>query len=125
MRWNEAGGAASPSFGAGLPEAVIVLITQRDSGTVEIVSTAMRQGADHFLDKDASSLADLVATLKLIARERRQRIFVSHGHNALLRLRLTDYVLDRRSVALDSASSHAGSAGKDAEHSARSGEGDH
>jgi hypothetical protein len=38
LRWNEAGGAASPSFGAGLPEAVIVLITQRDSGTVEIVT---------------------------------------------------------------------------------------
>ena len=78
------------------PETSVVLITQKNSGTVEIVSQAMREGADHFLDKNLASFGpNLIVILKTIAKERRRKIFISHGHSITLKLQLKDFLAAR------------------------------
>jgi predicted nucleotide-binding protein len=81
-----------------------LLMTQRDQGTVSIVSEAMAIGARYFFDKnDALVLENIMAKIEEIEAEKRSGIFISHGHNELLKLKLKDFVehrLKRRPVIL-------------------------
>jgi predicted nucleotide-binding protein len=85
-------------------EACILLMTQRDQGTVAIVSEAMELGARYFFDKnDDLVVENIMAKIESIEKERRSGIFVSHGHNELLKLKLKDFVenrLKRKAIVL-------------------------
>jgi ActR/RegA family two-component response regulator len=81
-----------------------LLMTQRDQGTVSLVSEAMEIGARYFFDKnDTLVLDNIMAKIEEIEVEKRNGIFISHGHNELLKLKLKDFVehrLKRRPVIL-------------------------
>jgi predicted nucleotide-binding protein len=81
-----------------------LLMTQRDQGTVSIVSEAMELGARYFFDKnDDLILENIMAKIQEIEADKRSGIFISHGHNELLKLKLKDFVehrLKRRPVVL-------------------------
>lgn len=79
-------------------------MTQRDQGTVAIVSEAMELGARYFFDKNDDRIVEnVMAKIESIEAERRSGIFISHGHNELLKLKLKDFVenrLKRKAVVL-------------------------
>ena len=85
-------------------EASIFLMTQRDQGTVSIVSQAMELGARYFFDKnDDLVMENIMAKIETVEVEKRNGIFISHGHNELLKLKLKDFVenrLKRKAVVL-------------------------
>ena len=85
-------------------DACVLLMTQRDQGTVGIVSEAMELGARYFFDKNDDLIVEnIMAKVESIEVERRSGIFISHGHNELLKLKLKDFVenrLKRRAVVL-------------------------
>jgi predicted nucleotide-binding protein len=84
--------------------ASVLLMTQRDRGTVAIVSEAMELGARYFFDKNDDLIVEnIMAKIKSIEIEQSSGIFISHGHNELLKLKLKDFVenrLKRRAVVL-------------------------
>jgi ActR/RegA family two-component response regulator len=86
------------------PSGAVLLMTSRDRGTVSIVSDAMALGAREFFDKnDALVLERIVARLDKIDAEAGSGVFISHGHNELLKYKLADFVankLGRRPVIL-------------------------
>jgi DNA-binding response OmpR family regulator len=62
--------------------ACVLLMTQRDEGTVSIVSEAMELGARYFFDKnDDLVMENIMAKIESVGIERRNGIFISHGHN--------------------------------------------
>lgn len=78
------------------PAAQVMLMTQKDQGTVQIVSDAMELGARYFFDKnDALILERIMAKIDALETERRSGVFISHGHNELLKLKLKDFVENR------------------------------
>jgi predicted nucleotide-binding protein len=85
-------------------EACTLLMTQRDQGTVAIVSEAMELGARYFFDKNDDLIVEnIMAKIEAIEVEKRSGIFISHGHNELLKLKLKDFVenrLKRKAVVL-------------------------
>jgi DNA-binding response OmpR family regulator len=85
-------------------DAYIFLMTQRDQGTVSIVSEAMELGARYSFDKNDDLVVEqIVAKVQTVEVEKSNRIFISHGHNELLKLKLKDFVenrLKRRAVVL-------------------------
>jgi predicted nucleotide-binding protein len=92
-------------------DASVLLMTHRDRGTVAIVSQAMELGARYFFDKNDDLIVEnIMAKVKSIEVERSNGIFVSHGHNELLKLKLKDFVENRlkRRVAVLSEQPSAG-----------------
>lgn len=78
------------------PETPVLLMTGRESGTTELTADAMRLGAHYFLEKSSSVFDEkLFSMIDEIAAHKRRRIFVSHGHNEILRLRLKDFLASR------------------------------
>jgi predicted nucleotide-binding protein len=86
------------------PEATVILMTSREERTVTPVAEAMRLGAQDFLDKNDDLVVEkLMARIHQLEAEKRNGVFVSHGHNELLRLKLKNFVeqrLHRRAVVL-------------------------
>jgi len=84
--------------------AIPLLMSQRDRGTTSIVNQALKLGAQYFFDKnDALVIEDVMAKIEGFEVERRSGIFISHGHNELLRYKLKDFVqnrLKRKAVVL-------------------------
>jgi predicted nucleotide-binding protein len=75
------------------------MMTQKTDGTTELTADAMRFGAHYFLDKSLTTFYDRMVNMILDAAEyARRRIFLSHGHNELLRLRLKDFLTSRLGV---------------------------
>ena len=83
---------------------VPVMITYREKGTTEIVSEAMRLGARDFIDKNNPLFFDkLELVMEKVMHEAKANIFLSHGHNELLKLKLKDFLqsrLGRRTIIL-------------------------
>jgi predicted nucleotide-binding protein len=72
------------------------MITKKNRGTVEIVAEAMKLGARYFLDKNSRSFfPKLGANMEEILRSKRANVFLSHGHNELLKLKLKDFLANR------------------------------
>lgn len=72
------------------------MMTHKEQGTVEPVAEAMRQGANHFLDKTSPLFYDSLGVLmKEILLKMKNHIFISHGHNELLKLKLKDFLQSR------------------------------
>jgi len=73
-----------------------LLMTQKSSGTTETVAEAMKLGAKYFFDKNSEVFFEnLTATIQEMVRSMNQNIFISHGHNELLKLRLKDFIATR------------------------------
>jgi len=73
-----------------------LMITIKNDAMVEIVADAMKFGAKDFLDKNSPSFFPrLEANMEEILRRRRANIFLSHGHNELLKLKLKDFLSSR------------------------------
>jgi CheY-like chemotaxis protein len=70
-----------------------MMITKKNRGTVEIVDEAMRIGARFFLNKNSKIFfPKLEVSMEEILRNRRANVFLSHGHNELLKLKLKDFL---------------------------------
>ncbi len=75
------------------PTVAAFLMTTRDSRVTELVASAMQEGARYFLDKNASGFDDrLERVLQEYYMERQSKVFLSHGHNELLKLKLKDFI---------------------------------
>jgi len=73
-----------------------LLMTHKDRGTTETVAEAMKMGARYFFDKTSTVFFEnLTATLQELLRSMRQHVFISHGHNEILKLRLKDFIATR------------------------------
>jgi DNA-binding response OmpR family regulator len=80
------------------PEVESVMVTTRDSGMTEIAAEAMKAGSNYFLDKSSPVFYDkLNLEIDDILRRRSRRIFISHGQNELLKLKLKDFIVSRLS----------------------------
>jgi CheY-like chemotaxis protein len=67
-----------------------LMITQKENGVTETVTEAMLAGAHYFLDKHSTVLFD---KLQMLTRElMKKQIFLSHGYNELLKLKLKDFL---------------------------------
>jgi predicted nucleotide-binding protein len=75
------------------------MMTEQRSGTTELTADAMRLGAQYFLDKSSPVFDDkLINMITEAAAEARRRVFLSHGQNELLRLRLMNFLNSRLGV---------------------------
>lgn len=75
-----------------------IMMTVKDSKTVEIVATAMNLGARDFIDKNKDwdlFEQSLLFKLREVRKEMQGNIFVSHGHSELLKLKLKDFIRSR------------------------------
>jgi predicted nucleotide-binding protein len=85
------------------PQTRTVMMSTREAGVKQLVARAMKRGAQDFLDKNSEDFFfDLEATLQKELKERKRRIFVSHGHNDLLLLKLKNFLTSklRQTVAV-------------------------
>ncbi len=65
----------------------------RGRGVVEISAEAMKLGANYFLDKNLTTFfPKLEVKMVEILRTKRANVFLSHGHNELLKLKLKDFL---------------------------------
>ena len=78
------------------PKVTPLLMTVKETGTTELVSGAMKSGAKYFFDKNSPFFEkNLRLRLKEILMERQKNIFISHGQNELLKLKLKDFINSR------------------------------
>jgi predicted nucleotide-binding protein len=78
------------------PEAIVFLMTVKNSCVTETVADAMRGGATYFFDKNDPEFIDrLMNEIERSLIEKRRRVFVSHGHNKLALLQLKDFLRSR------------------------------
>ena len=75
------------------------MMTQKAEGTTEITADAMKLGAHYFLDKSSAVLFEkMIYMITDADAAARRRIFISHGHNEFLRLKLKDFLISRLGV---------------------------
>lgn len=75
------------------PKLPIIMISQKTDKMTSIVDRAFSIGIYKFLDKNESTFwIDLSNTIKEIEKKMNDRIFISHGHNELLKYKLKDFV---------------------------------
>jgi predicted nucleotide-binding protein len=78
------------------PNATIFLMSVKNSGHTEIVADAMEAGAAYFFDKNAPHFWEkLLDKIDATVTNMNKRIFISHGHNELAKLKLKDFLRDR------------------------------
>lgn len=71
----------------------IIMISQKNEKMTSIVDRAFSIGIHKFLDKNESTFwIDISNTIKEIEKKMNDRIFISHGHNELLKYKLKDFV---------------------------------
>lgn len=80
-------------FKSKYPDVPVIMISQKSERMTAIVNEAFMIGADTFLDKnDTNFFTDLILKIKEIEENMSDRVFISHGHNELLKLKLKDFV---------------------------------
>lgn len=78
------------------PKITPLLMTIKEKGTTELVSEAMMAGAKYFFDKGSSLFEEnLRLRLREVVMEKAKNIFISHGHNELLKFKLKDFISSR------------------------------
>jgi len=75
------------------PNIYIIMISERKKSMTDIVSSAHMRGVFSFVDKNNPDFKDKLANLILEAKQKMSdKIFISHGHNDLLKLKLKDFL---------------------------------
>jgi DNA-binding NarL/FixJ family response regulator len=78
------------------PTTTVLMMTQRTEGMTELTADAMKLGAHYFLDKSSPFFFEkMIHMIVDAAAAARRRIFLSHGHDELLRFRLKDFLTSR------------------------------
>ena len=73
------------------PPPIIFMTMQQD--TVNAVAAAMRKGAKDFISKrDADAVHQIIIRVQEVLMQEKNRVFLSFGHNELLKLRLKDFI---------------------------------
>lgn len=76
--------------------ATCLMITTKQRNTTELVAECMRAGASNFLDKSNEIFySKLRASLREIISKMKENIFLSYGHNELLKLKLKEFIQER------------------------------
>lgn len=82
----------------------IIMISQKNEKMITIVDQAFTIGIERFIDKNEPNFwIDLFNSIKEIENNMNNKIFISHGHNELLKLKLKDFIqnhLDRQPLIL-------------------------
>jgi DNA-binding NtrC family response regulator len=82
------------------PTVHVLMMTHKDSGTIEIVADAMRSGARYFLDKQSPVVYEkMIELIHDVLSEARNSVFLSHGHNEALWRRLRDFLVSRMKLS--------------------------
>ena len=75
-------------------------MTTRTDRVIPVVAAAMKNGAKAFLEKDRpDSIHQIVISAQEVLMQEKNKIFISHGHNELLKLRLKDFIENRLSIS--------------------------
>ena len=78
------------------PTTACLMITAKQTKTTEAVAEAMKAGAKYFLDKESEVFFPKLRTyLKEIIMESKNKIFLSHGHNELIKFKIKDFIRER------------------------------
>jgi len=82
------------------PPPPIIFMTTRTDRVIPVVAAAMKNGAKDFLEKDRpDSIHQIVISAQEVLMQEKNKIFISHGHNELLKLRLKDFIENRLSIS--------------------------
>jgi|GEM_PF-1361681 len=74
-------------------EAQIISFSAREDSMKQIVDRAYQAGSRRFLDKNATDFSfEFERELELVIRESRSRVFISYGHNELLKLKWRQFI---------------------------------
>jgi len=86
------------------PNIYIIMISGREDRMTDIVSSAHMDGIYAFIDKNSLDFTDRLANFVLEGKqEMSNKIFISHGHNDYLKLKLKDFLnnkLKRETIIL-------------------------
>ena len=75
------------------PNMPIIMISQKSERMTTIVDRAFSIGIKKFLDKNDSNFwINLLTEVKKIEKNMNSRVFISHGHNELLKLKIKDFI---------------------------------
>lgn len=78
------------------PEVEPLMMSARTTQMTELVVKAMKKGTHNFFDKSSPFFEQkLIYQIKELLMEKRKNIFISHGHNELLKLKLKDFLINR------------------------------
>lgn len=79
-----------------IPKLPIIMISQKNNSMTSIVNEAFMLGINCFFDKnDENFFIDLLIKTKEIESKMNNKIFISHGHNELLKFKLKDFVQNK------------------------------
>lgn len=80
------------------PPPIIFMTIQRED-TVNAVAAAMRKSAKDFISKrDADAVHQIIIRVQEVLMQEKNRVFLSFGHNELLKLRLKDFIENRLGI---------------------------
>lgn len=75
------------------PDLPVIMISQRNDQMTSIVDSAFSMEIVRFLDKNDSNFwIKLINTVKELEEKMNDKIFISHGHNELLKYKLKDFI---------------------------------
>lgn len=78
------------------PPPPVIFMSVRTDRVIPVVAAAMRNGAKNFLEKDRpDSIHQIVISAHEVLMQEKNKIFLSFGHNELLKLRLKDFIENR------------------------------
>jgi DNA-binding NtrC family response regulator len=78
------------------PNLICLMVTNKQENTIEIVAESMKAGATNFLDKGTNIFFfKLRTTIKEIILESKDKIFLSHGKNNFIKLKIKDFIQER------------------------------
>jgi predicted nucleotide-binding protein len=77
-------------------KSICLMITTKQQNTTEIVAECMKTGAYNFLDKGNSLFySKLRTSIQEITSKMKNNIFLSYGHNELLKLKIKEFIQER------------------------------
>lgn len=78
------------------PEVELFMMTAKEKNTTEVSSEATLIGAHYFFDKNSPDIVDkIIYKVRELIMEKSKKIFISHGHNELLKFKLKDFLTNR------------------------------
>ena len=78
------------------PDMYVIMISQKNEKMISVVAKAFLEGSYTFLDKNDCSLMErLSEAIREIECKMRNKIFISYGHNELLKLKLKEFIRER------------------------------
>lgn len=78
------------------PNMIVIMISAKNDDMISVVSKAFGEGIYTFLDKnDCDFMEQLSDSIWEVERKMSDKIFISYGHNELLKLKLKEFIRDR------------------------------